>query len=240
MALSVAVVIAARREAERLPLLLADLQQAPGGEAPCSRIHEVLVVDGESPDRTARVAALAGAAVRNCSPGRGQQLALGAAQTEAPWLLFLHADVRLQPGWQQAIERALALADAPEAPPCAWWFELAIDGPGWALRLLEAAVSWRSRVGQMPYGDQGLLVSRELYQQAGGFAPLALMEDLDLVLRLRRLGRLRSLGAKLLVDGRRWHQLGVLAVSWRNWRLRRAWRRGADSLQLARQYNGGG
>ena len=231
---SVAVVIAARQEAERVPLLLADLQQLPPDEQGPHWIEEVLVVDGQSSDRTARVAALAGARVLPSAPGRGQQLALGAAHTEAPWLLFLHADVRLQPGWQAAIQRALN--QASRQPASAWWFGLAIEGGAWPLRLVEAAVAWRSRWRHLPYGDQGLLVSRATYQQAGGFAPLALMEDLDLVLRLRRLGPLRSLGVRLLVDGRRWHERGVLATSWRNWQLRRAWRRGTDSLTLARRY----
>ena len=185
-------------------------------------------------EATARVAALAGARVLPSAPGRGQQLALGAAHTEAPWLLFLHADVRLQPGWQAAIQRAINQASRQSTS--AWWFGLAIAGGAWPLRLVEAAVAWRSRWRHLPYGDQGLLVSRATYQQAGGFAPLALMEDLDLVLRLRRLGPLRTLGVRLLVDGRRWHERGVVATSWRNWQLRRAWRRGTDSLTLARRY----
>jgi hypothetical protein len=115
---------------------------------------------------------------------------------------------------------------------------LAIDAALPGLRLVEWAVALRSQWRQLPYGDQGLLVSRRLYLLAGGFACLPLMEDLDLVLRLRPHCRLRCLGVPLRVDGRRWIELGVLAVGWSNWLLRRAWRRGVGSQELASRYYG--
>ena len=103
MALSpagISVVIAARNEAARLPLLLADLATAP------QLVTEVLVVDGASGDGTPRLAALAGARVLSCSPGRGRQLALGISRSSGAWLLLLHADARLGAGWQAALASA--------------------------------------------------------------------------------------------------------------------------------------
>ena len=96
---------------------------------------------------------------------------------------------------------------------------------------------FRSR---LPYGDQGLLLPRALLEQAGGMAPLALMEDLDLIERLQALAAIRPLGLPLRVDGRRWRQHGVLGTAWRNARLRQAWRHGSSAETLARRYYGSG
>ena len=231
---AIAVVIAVRNEAERLPLLLADLHL---GELP---LAELVVVDGASSDATALVARLAGARVVGSAPSRGGQMALGAAVTQANWLLFLHGDGRLPAGWDRSIAWAIASSQGPKAKtrPTAWYFRLAIDASLPALRLVEWAVALRSQWRQLPYGDQGLLVSRQLYLQVGGFAGVPLMEDLDLVLRLNPHCRLRCLGVPLRVDGRRWIERGVWAVGWSNWLLRRAWRRGLGSQALASRYYG--
>ena len=237
---SIAVVLAVRNEAGRLPLLLADLLH---GELP---LAELVVVDGSSSDATALVARLAGARVVSGDPSRGGQLALGAAVTQSNWLLFLHGDGRLPAGWDRAVARAVdgavagsvANPNAKRFQPSAWYFRLAIDASLPALRLVEWAVALRSHWRQLPYGDQGLLVSRRLYLQVGGFASVPLMEDLDLVLRLKPHCRLRCLGVALRVDGRRWIERGVWAVGWSNWLLRRAWRRGVGGQELASRYYG--
>lgn len=229
MAAPLSVVIAVRNEAARLPLLLADLAT----EAPLLR--EVLVVDGGSSDGSAALARLAGARVLVAAPCRGGQLAAGVAASEAPWLLLLHGDVRLPQGWGALLRGAMA----GRAAEGAWAFRLAIEGSGAGLRLVEAAVTLRCLLRQLPYGDQGLLLPRTLYVSAGGMRPLPLMEDLDLVLRLRHQARIGLLAAALQVDGRRWHRLGVWRTGWRNARLRRAWRRGATAADLAALYYGG-
>jgi rSAM/selenodomain-associated transferase 2 len=221
------VVIAARDEAEGLPCLLADLATAP------SLVREVLVVDGGSSDRTAGLAALAGAEVLRDGRGRGGQLAAGVARSTSPWLLLLHGDVRLPAAWAARIAAAIAGGE-----DCAWAFRLRIDAPDPALRLVELAVELRSRWRQLPYGDQGLLLSRRLHDSAGGIAPLPLMEDLDFVQRLRRLAPIRCLGAPMLVHARRWQRLGVWQTALANARLRRAWRRGTPAEELAARYYG--
>lgn len=231
MAAAVAVVIPALQEAARLPLLLADLAAAPAG-----LIAERIVVDGGSSDATGAAAVLGGARLIHSKAGRGEQLRRGVAASEAPWLLLLHADARLQPGWAAAVQRALHTTAA--GGPDTWCFDLAIAGSAFSLRIVERAVAWRSRWRQQPYGDQGLLLPRTRLQACGGVRPLPLMEDLDLVLRLRRQTRIASLGIPLLVDGRRWRRQGVLATAWRNASLRRAWRRGCSSEILASRYYG--
>jgi rSAM/selenodomain-associated transferase 2 len=222
---SVAVVVPSFNEATRLPLLLADLAAGPA-----DLIAELVVVDGGSRDGTPQLARQGGARVLHTQASRGWQLQCGVACTTAPWLLLLHADARLQPGWSQALQRAMA------APEAAWAFDLAVEGPAPALRLLELAVRLRSQLRQLPYGDQGLLLPRTLLARAGGIPGLPLMEDLVLIQRLQRLAPIHRLGCPLRVNGRRWCRHGVLGTAWRNARLRQAWRRGMSPEQLAERY----
>jgi rSAM/selenodomain-associated transferase 2 len=221
------VVIAARDESQGLPALLADLAMAP------ELVREVLVVDGGSRDGTPRLAALAGAQVLHDGSGRGGQLATGVARSTGAWLLLLHGDVRLPPGWAQTLAVAIAAGETS-----AWAFRLRIAGDDPALRLVELAVELRSRWRQLPYGDQGLLLARRLHDAAGGIAPLPLMEDLEFVQRLRRRGRIGTLALALRVSGRRWQRLGVWQTVLANASLRRAWRRGTQATQLAERYYG--
>jgi len=224
---SLAVVVPSFNEATRLPLLLADLAAGP-----TDLISELVVVDGGSRDGTSHLARQGGARVLHAQASRGWQLQVGVASTTAPWLLLLHADARLQPGWPEALQRAMA------APESAWAFDLAVAGPGLPLRLLELAVRLRTQLRRLPYGDQGLLLPRALLQRAGGIPQLPLMEDLLLIQRLQRLAPIRRLECPLQVNGRRWRRHGVLGTAWRNARLRQAWRRGINPQQLAHRYYG--
>jgi rSAM/selenodomain-associated transferase 2 len=223
------VVIAARDEARRLPALLSQLAAAP------ELVREVWLVDGGSRDHTRLVAHVAGARVLRSLPGRGAQLALGAREAGGPWLLLLHADVRLPAGWA---ERLAAVIAADRCGDQAWYFQLAVAARSPALRLVEWTVRLRSRWLQKPSGNPGLLLPLALYRAVGGIRPLPLMEDLDLVLRLARRARLRSLGLALQVDGRRWRRGGVWRTTWSNLLLRRAWRRGVPVELLAQRYYG--
>ena len=229
----ISVVIAARNEAPRLPLLLADLASSP------QLITEVLVVDGGSRDATATAARLAGARLLSSPPARGGQLVLGAEQAQGRWLWFLHADARLPRTW--AARLSAVVAQAPSHRLEAWCFDLQVDLPGPGYRLLELAVALRSQLGQRPYGDQGLLIERASYGRCGGLRPLPLMEDLEFAERFCAMGgRFRSLNLPLRVDGRRWRRLGLVRTALANAALRRAWRRGVPLEHLARRYGGQG
>ena len=163
----------------------------------------------------------------------------GVAAARGCWLLLLHGDCSLPRGWDLALRRAIQQSETLTPKPNgaqAYYFELAIGGRQPGLRLVELAVGLRSRWWQRPYGDQGLLLPAALLAAAGGVKPIPLMEDLDLVQRLRRHGRLVSLRLRLLVDGRRWRRLGIWGATLANARLRRAWRRGVDPEELARRY----
>ena len=215
-------------EAARLPLLLADLS--------CWRdTRQVLVVDGGSSDATCQAATLAGATVLTSQQrGRGQQLMLGLSKASHDWVLVLHADSRLPTAWAAAVA---AIQHKPNSSSAAWFFDLHVDGNRPMLRLLERSVALRSRIGQRPYGDQGLLIHRRLLAAAGGYRPLPLMEDLDLVQRIAGLSRLRRIGCAITTSGRRWQERSVLAQAWRNARLRRSWARGEPLDQLVQRYN---
>jgi rSAM/selenodomain-associated transferase 2 len=202
---SVSAVIPTWNAAATLPATLAILQAA-------SIVGEVIVADGGSSDETTAYARATGAEVVAAPRGRGSQLAAGAAAAAGDWLLFLHADCRPEPGWEDAVGAFLA---APKAQSGAGYFDLALDDEAPAARRLERIVAWRCRVLALPYGDQGLLIARTLYEEVGGFRPLPLMEDVDLV---RRLGRrhLARIGARCLASARRYRRDGYLRRPLRN------------------------
>ncbi|HJU17312.1 MAG TPA: glycosyl transferase family 2, partial [Stellaceae bacterium] len=138
--------------------------------------------------------------------GRGTQLLAGAAAATGNWLLFVHADCRLDRGWERAVAAFVA---RPQAAEQAGYFDLALDDAAPAARRLERIVAWRCRLFALPYGDQGLLIARPLYDAIGGFRPVPLMEDVDLVRRLGR-RRLARLGVPILASARRYRGGGYL------------------------------
>jgi rSAM/selenodomain-associated transferase 2 len=195
-------------------------------------IREIVIADGGSRDATTRIAREAGAKVIAAPRGRGPQLAAGASAAAAAWLLFLHADCRLGPGWEQAVARFVA---APDAPSRAGYFALALDDASPAARRLERTVTWRCRVLALPYGDQGLLIARSLYDAVGGFAAIPLMEDVDLVRRLGR-RRLAALPATACVSARRYRQGGYVRRPLRNLACLSLYFAGVPPRHIARLY----
>ena len=152
---------------------------------------DVVVADGGSRDDTADQACRHGARVVEAKAGRGRQLAAGTGAAEGAWLLFLHADTRPASGWD---EEVCAFIAAPGNQSRAACFRFALDDRASIARLLERLVVLRCRLFALPYGDQGLLIHRSLYESLGGFRPLPMMEDVDLVRRIgrRRLSYLRT------------------------------------------------
>jgi rSAM/selenodomain-associated transferase 2 len=166
---------------------------------------EVVVVDGGSSDGTKTLAVELGARVVTAPRGRGAQLSAGVTAARGEWLLLLHADTRLGPGWRRAMV----------APDCAGYFRFALDSDDVRARRLERLVAWRCRVLALPYGDQGLLIHRDLLRTVGGIRPLPLMEDVDLV---RRLGRRRLVGLDIaaVTSAAKWQRQGWYRRSARN------------------------
>jgi rSAM/selenodomain-associated transferase 2 len=178
-------------------------------------VREVIVVDGGSSDRTLKIIDQSGAELIRAGSSRGEQLSVGAARARSPWLLFLHADTVLEPGWEREVSALIERTDNGRRKPAAAAFRFALDDDGFWPRLIEAGVALRCALFRLPYGDQGLLIPRHLYQQAGGYARLPLMEDVDLV---RRIGRRRMtiLRARAVTSAVRYQQEGYVRRSARN------------------------
>jgi rSAM/selenodomain-associated transferase 2 len=219
------VVIPTLNAAETLPDMLAELGRS-------ALIREVVVADGGSSDVTVSGARSAGARVVAAPPGRGSQLAAGAAAASSDWLLFLHADCRLESGWENAV---VAFRDAPNVADRAGYFDLALDDAVPAARRLERIVAWRCRVLALPYGDQGLLIARSLYDAVGGFATLPLMEDVDLARRLGR-RRLARIGARCFASARRYRRDGYVRRPLRNLLCLSLYLAGVPPTRLVRLY----
>ena len=171
---------------------------------------EILVVDGGSSDDSAAIAEAAGIRLVVAPKGRGVQLRAGAEAALGDWLLFLHADTLPAPGWEEAV--AAHRESRPDAAAC---FRLRIADRAWQARAIERAVAVRTAWLGLPYGDQGLLVPRRLYDAVGGYRPMPLMEDVDLVRRIGR-GRLALLDTEAWTSAERWRRDGWLRRSARN------------------------
>ena len=189
---------------------------------------EIIVADGGSRDHTVRIAETNGARVVPATRGRGTQLNAGAAAARAPHLLFLHADTILPQSYSDTV--AQILADDRVALGA---MTLAIDRPCVMLRCVEATVRFRSRFLRTPYGDQALFMRTESFNALGGFAPIPLMEDLDLVRRARRAGAVRIAPDRALTSGRRWASAGVVRMTMINQLCALAFTLGADPRRIA-------
>lgn len=192
-------------------------------------IHEVILSDGGSHDDTCELGAALGARVVIGPASRGGQVRRGTGTAAAPWLVVLHADTRLQPGWAQAVAKHIHLH-----PDMAGFFWLRFDGSGLAPRTVAGWANLRSRWLGLPYGDQGLVLPRRLLEASGGYPDQPLMEDVALARGLR--GKLRPLGHVAVTSAARYRAEGWVRRGARNlWCLTR-YALGADPDTLLRSY----
>lgn len=193
-------------------------------------IKEVVAADAGSADGTLSLLDEAGCRVIASERGRGVQLRAAAQAARGEWLLALHADTVPGEGWIAAVERHMA-----QHPDKAGYFRLRFDERSAAAGVWEAGVALRNRALALPYGDQGLLVRRDLYEAVGGYPDWPLMEDVDLVRRLGR-RRLRALDAHAVTSAERYRRHGWARRTAGNWSLLARWALGADPRELARRY----
>jgi len=197
---SISIIIPALNEESILPSTLESTRS--------SRPLEVILVDGGSVDGTQEVASRYGAKILFSAPGRARQMNRGAAAASGSLLLFLHADTRLPPHFDRCVREALSCPTV-----VAGAFELGIDAPTPSLRWIERMANWRSRRLHMPYGDQAIFVRAEVFRAIGGFSELPIMEDFELMLRLRKLAHIAIIPQPALTSARQWQETGILRTT---------------------------
>jgi rSAM/selenodomain-associated transferase 2/rSAM/selenodomain-associated transferase 1 len=200
---------------------------------PVSPDVEIIVVNGGAPD-----SGLAGLArqyphvsVLSSAAGRGRQMNLGALSARGRWLLFLHADTRLPPEFLNELQRAdrdPAIAGGS--------FRFRLDSDAWQAKVIERAVRWRVRWLGLAYGDQGLFVRHGAFHGLGGYREWPLMEDVDLIRRLRRVGRLHHSPVPATTSARRWQHDGWWRRSIQNVVLQLLFFAGVSPARIASWY----
>ena len=197
---TISIIIPTRNEEENLGRLLPRLLAQPG--------LEIIVADGGSTDRTVACAERHNVLVVSTPPGRGNQQNRGAALASREVLLFLHADTLLPDDFAAHVQAVLNLPRT-----AAGAFRLRIDAPEWGFRCIEWGANLRSRLCGLPYGDQAIFVRRQTLQLAGGVPEQPILEDVTLLRRLKRFGRIRIAHAQVTTSARRWQRLGLVRTT---------------------------
>jgi len=172
---------------------------------------EVIVVDGGSTDNTVRVAKECGVRVLSARPCRGGQMNAGASEASGDVLLFLHADTIVPDNFLPLIRQAMT---DPEVVGGSFALKIQPSTP--LLRYIERDVTWRTKLFRLPYGDQAIFIKASIFRLMGGFADIALMEDVEFVRRLRKIGRLAFIPFPVITSSRRYKKIGVLRTILKN------------------------
>ena len=218
------IIIPTLNEADHIPFTLTRIPKTP--------FIEVLVADGGSHDGTQELAASRGAKVHSSSPGRARQMNNAASRAKGEMLLFLHADTLLPEGFSDQICQILS---QPEIAAGA--FQLKFEPPLPGLGMIERLANWRARVWQMPFGDQAIFLRAERFKTLGGFTEIPIMEDVDLIHRLRRQGPVVIAPLPAITSSRRWKNSGVLKTTLKNQIVLAAYWLGISPDCLARWYH---
>jgi rSAM/selenodomain-associated transferase 2 len=193
---------------------------------------EIVVVDGDPGGSTLKAVAEPDVLGVASPRGRALQMNRGAEGASGEILLFLHADTDLPGGAFSLIRQALADESA-----AAGAFDLSIRSPRPAFRIIERVASRRSRITRIPYGDQAIFLRRSYFGEIGGYREIPLMEDVDLMRRIRRRGdRIVFLDARVSTSARRWEREGILRCTLRNWTLVSLFLLGMPAERLGRFY----
>ena len=223
--ISLSIIIPTLNEAKNLPLLLSDL-------AEIKAISEIIVIDSNSKDATKDIASIYGAKCFNTmEQNRGFQLNKGAKSAKGNWLLFIHADSRLNQNWSKEISNILSLNNK-----FIYFFKFKVNNNSLIFRFLELIVNLRTLILKTPYGDQGLLINREIYFKYGGYKNIPIMEDIDFINRLKVNECLCELNSSILTSSRKWQKKNLIYQSIINFNLRRKWAKGYSLDDLYKKY----
>ena len=221
--MNLSVIVPTLDEEAALPATLAAARQ--------TSVMELIVVDGGSHDRTCEIARALADRTLSSGRGRARQMNVGAAAARGDVLLFLHADTRLPAGYATAVAGALA-----DPGVVGGRFDVRLDAPGLAYRLIGRMISLRSRLTRVASGDQAIFVRRAVFERLGGFPAVPLMEDIELSRALKRAGGVACLRETVLTSARRWQRHGVVRTVLLMWLLRAGYYAGIPPARLARMY----
>jgi len=221
----ISIIIPTINEADNLPLLLSDLSIT-------KKEGEILIVDCGSEDRTIDIAYIYGAKVyKSKERNRGLQLDIGARNSKEEWLLFLHADTRLTNDWFTKIN-PIFKGDKNSI----FYFKFKINDKKLIYRLLEILVNFRSKYFKQPYGDQGLIIHREIYLENDGFKKIPIMEDVDFFRRLNNKKDLKQFNLPIFTSSRKWERTNIFFQALKNWKFRRRWLKGESTKSIYSDY----
>ena len=221
----ISIIIPTINEADNLPLLLSDLSIT-------KKEVEIVIVDCGSEDRTIDIACIYGAKVyKSKEKNRGLQLGIGAENSKGEWLIFLHADTRLTNDWFTKIKPVFK-GDKNSI----FYFKFKINDKKLIYRLLEILVNFRSKYFKQPYGDQGLIIHREIYLKNDGFRKIPIMEDVDFFRRLKNKKDLKQLNLPIFTSSRKWEKNSIFLQAIKNWNFRRRWLKGESTKSIYSDY----
>ena len=223
--LNLSIIIPTINEAQNLPLLLSDLAEFRGK-------FEIILIDSNSKDATKDISHIYGAKYLSIKQrNRGLQLNTGAKVAKGSWFLFIHADSRFNQNWSKEIKQILSKDDK-----FIYFFRFRVNNKSLIFRFLELMVNLRTLFLKTPYGDQGLLIHREIYFKYGGYKDIPIMEDIDLVNRLKSKESLYSLNTSIITSSRKWEKRNLIYQSILNFNLRRKWLKGYPLEKIYKQY----
>ena len=224
------IVIPSLNAAAELPDTLAALRSGCGGVV----IAAIHVVEAGDADAAQKAASAHGATVATCGKGRGHQILHGVSKVSSPWIFVCHADSRIGEAWGDRLMEKVAR----HGEDFAYYASLRFADVSPLARFVEWGVAARCRLQRLPYGDQGLILSRRLHDAVGGYRDWPLFEDVAMAEAIGA-HRLRPLGVPMLTSARRYKTRGYVRQVLANRRLLAAYRRGVDPVRLAHFYETG-
>ena len=220
----ISIIIPTLNESNNLPLLLSDLSEI-------NNISEILIVDSTSTDKTKDIALINGTKFYKLNKNnRGLQLNYGAEKAKGEWLLFIHADSRLKFNWSIKV-----MEISKRDSNFIYYFKFKVNNKLFTYRFLEFFVNLRCFLFKTPYGDQGLLISKENFKTYGGYKTIPLMEDFDFINRINK-RNLKSLRIPIFTSSRKWDEVNFVWQSLKNWHLRKLMREDYSINRIYKKY----
>ena len=221
---TLSVIIPTLNESKNLPSLLSDLSEIKNAE--------IIIIDSLSSDKTKEIAEIYGTNFYKLNEkNRGLQLNFGAQKASGEWLLFIHADSRFKENWSEEINLIMK-----EKSSKVYFFNFKINNQKKIYRILEFFVNLRCLFFKNPYGDQGLLIQKNIYFKNEGFKKIPLMEDIDFIKRIKNKEHILCLKNSIYTSSRKWERKNFLIQSFKNWRLRKRWLKGEPIELIYKEY----